>query len=378
MSKRSLVSLGISLSPKGGAALVMNQDKILASAVGAKPASKKAAMVLPEEAVQFCLKKAGLGWSDIQVLGIQSRFAPDWADFISSQFGADRSWFESLWSLPGNFREELRFRNQLKEGLQDLRGQNNSLPNIVLSSDELAIAQGVYHQQNDPNAAVLIMTPPFSSSDTGLWVGEAGQLRQVWRCDFSNSLEHLVRNLAAYSGFRGRWGERQFLRLAEYGEPSLADQLRGELISWQENGELALHADRLVREPQHETDWAELRRILDAEPRRPEQPIGSRELDLARSVVSLLDSWYKDVLKHLQWNLKIKNVYIRSNGPVLERLKQTPRAESAQLLNLQMVSGQEESLLMAAGAAIQAWRGHTDQDWLHKNSRHKLEDHRVV
>ncbi|MGE0764567.1 MAG: carbamoyltransferase N-terminal domain-containing protein [Bdellovibrionales bacterium] len=345
-----LISLGLSLGQRAGAAVLMHPKGVVASAVEERMSNRRPA--LPLQAIQFCLNQAGVkDLSSVDVISLQSRHARDWVDFLANQFAEEKSWIEGLLSLPANLRHELRFRAELRRELAQLGGEAVQLPEVVLVADEQAIVQGLYSQKPMEDVGFLLFDMPFAKMATGLWVAREKNLESIWLQEFPQSLELLVANLAGFCGFRGRMGQRQFLQLSEYGDPRFVEMLKTELFQIEESARFRVNNDILVMEPNLETDWTRLDPLIQDGPRRADQPISSREIDLAHSLVVVLHEWIDEVGRFALEDMKLQQLNVRGQGPLFDRMKSKWRRLP---LNCQLLGLQDEPLLMAAGAAREA------------------------
>lgn len=343
----SVLSLGLSLGPKIGAAVLMNSKGIVASAVEEKWGARKP--TLPLQAIQFCLTQAGLpDLGVIDVIGLQTRHAKDWVDFIATQFTEEKNWIEGLLSFPTNLRHELKFRAELKQELARLGGDKTPLPDLQLIDDEQAIASGLFLQRPPSSTAYLLMDIPFLESATGLWGGQGSELNSVWINEYPQSLELLLANLAGFCGFRGRMGHRQFLQLAEYGEPRFVDLFKQELFFLEQFGQFKILTDILSLTPNRETEWEELGHLFEEGPRRSEQPISSREIDIAHAMVALIQHWGMNLVETLNQDLGLSEVVARGHGPLFDKLKILFKKMRVPTT---FVGQSDEALTMAAGAA---------------------------
>lgn len=361
-SQNSFISLGLSLGARAGAAVLLENGRVLATALEQRPFGARG-VAFPVQAVKYCLERAQVGGlAQVNALGLQSRFALDWTGFLADQFNADRGWLEGLISLPAHFREVLHHRSEIRRDLEELGG-GSAWPELAFVADELALARGLWASRSAREQAILILDLPFARGATGLWMGNREDFRNLWLQDFPQSWELLLHNLSSFCGFRGRMGERQFLQLAEYGEPRFVEWLRGELINLSADGQYQLSENFLVREPQSEKEWVEFQKVFLSEPRFPEQPIGSREIDLAHSYVVVLGEWLERLAAHLRQDFGLNEIAMRGQGALFEKVKRLWREKSLGVTLVQALPS-DEPLLMAAGSALEATalaRGHVPQ-----------------
>ncbi len=341
------VCLGISWAPRTAAAALVGEEGIIASAQEERGGSRR--RLLPQKAIEYCLSHAGLSTIDqISTLALQSKHAADWSDFFATQFSEEKGWIESLITLPGNIRHEYRFRTELKRQLGHM-SRSEEIPEILYVSDELAAAQGLYARHVRQAVALLVLDTPFARSASGLWRAGANGLEEVWRQDYPQSLELLLANLAGFSGFRGRMGQRQFLQLSEYGELRFLDHIN-ELMSVDEFGRFHVNTDRLVMDPARETVWSELGDLFDSSPRKPDQSISSREIDLSFSFFYAIGKWVEQIGKTMKDQLKVPDLMVRGHGPLFDKMKPIMKQNSIQA---QFIPAADDPLLLAMGAGIE-------------------------
>lgn len=353
MPRTPTLSLGLSLGQRTGAAVLLRDQEMIAAAVEQRRSGRAAG--LPLQAVQFCLRQAGLNdLTGVQAIGIQSRSATDWTDFLATQFSADKGWVESLLTFPSNLRQELRFRAEIREEIEQLVNASGEPPQLTLVADELALAQGLYATSPSAASAYLILDVPFARMASGLWTGKGGgPLEQVWLQEFPQSFELLVHNLAGFCGFRGRMGQRQFLQLAEYGENRFTEIFSEELLAIGGDGSFKINTELLEIEPHDESEWKELKRLFQSDPRQPNQPISSREIDLAHALVHSVLGWTARLNEIVVKDLGCTKMLVRASGPLTEKIRGPWRKSTADL-EVKFSAIADEGLLMATGAAVEA------------------------
>lgn len=341
------VCLGISWGPRAAAAALVGEAGIVATAQEERGGVRR--RLLPQKAIEYCLSHAGLSSIDqVATLALQSKHAADWSDFFANQFSEEKGWIESLITLPGNIRQEYRFRTELKDQLEKMSNSEKT-PEILYVSDELAAAQGLFARHVRQAVALMVLDTPFSRSTSGLWRAGANGLEEVWRLDYPHSLELLVANLAGFSGFRGRMGQRQFLQLSEYGELRFLDHIN-ELLTFDEFARFEVNTGRLVMDPARESVWSELGDLFDSSPRKSDQPISSREIDLSFSLFYALGKWVEQLGKTMKDQLKVPDLMVRGQGPLFDKLRPIMKQNSIQV---QFVPAGDDPLLLAIGAGIE-------------------------
>lgn len=334
MDPETTLSLGLSLGPKLGAAVLIGPTGLISAAVESRAGSR---VRLPMKAIQHCLEQGGLkSTSQVGVMALQTRQARE-----------QRSWIENLFA--GTWGTEGALRGRLQKDLSIL-GDPDQFPEMILVNDEQALARGIFVSRAGEPGAILNLDMPFVRQSTALWRGGAAGLESIWHQAYPQSLELLTANLAGFSGFRGRLGQRQFLQLAEYGEPRYVDKIREHLFHLEAQAQFSLGLDYLSLEPATEARWLALADLFTGEARNPAQPIGSREIDLAHSLLEVTNEWALALTKYIEQELVVPQMAVRGQGPLFDRLKALWRKQSLQVIPLSL---QNDSLLMASGAAVE-------------------------
>ena len=120
--------------------------------------------------------------------------------------------------------------------------------------------------------------PPPSAADAAIEIKLLKELR------FPHSLGLLYSAFTDYCGFRINSGEYKLMGLAPYGEPKFADAIRRELIDVKPDGSFRLNLDYFNFLRGTTMTNERFHRLFGGPPRRPEEKIERRHMDVARSI----------------------------------------------------------------------------------------------
>jgi carbamoyltransferase len=126
-------------------------------------------------------------------------------------------------------------------------------------------------------------------STTSLAHGNGGKLEVLREIHFPHSLGLLYSAFTYYTGFKVNSGEYKLMGLAPYGEPRYLEAIKQHLIDIKDDGSFRLNLDYLdfctgLRMTSERFDA-----LFGGPPRKPEDRLGQREMDLAASVQAITE-----------------------------------------------------------------------------------------
>jgi carbamoyltransferase len=182
--------------------------------------------------------------------------------------------------------KNLLLRHRVEQLFRDL-GRRRPPP-MSFGEHHLSHAAAAFHPSPFESAAILTIDGigEWATASVGLGIGHRVDLLEEQR--YPNSLGLLYSLVTLWCGFEPNDGEYKLMGLAPLGHPSFADALR-RLATVHDDGSVTVDA-RLVGwwggDPTHRRALADL---LGGPPRRPDEPVGPRDADLARSMQDLIE-----------------------------------------------------------------------------------------
>jgi carbamoyltransferase len=120
-------------------------------------------------------------------------------------------------------------------------------------------------------------------------VGEGTRLTPRWELHFPHSLGLLYSAFTAYTGFRVNSGEYKMMGLAPYGEPRYADLIRRHLVDVKPDGTFRLDMRYFGYATGLRMTSERFHQLFGGPPRRPDDPVDQRTMDLAASIQQVTD-----------------------------------------------------------------------------------------
>jgi carbamoyltransferase len=133
-------------------------------------------------------------------------------------------------------------------------------------------------------AAVLTIDGVGEWATTSVGIGRGHRLEMLKELHFPHSLGLLYSAFTYYTGFKVNSGEYKVMGLAPYGAPKYAQLILDHLIDLKADGTFRLNQDYFDYCTGLRMTNGAFDRLFGGPPRRPEEPVRQREMDLAASI----------------------------------------------------------------------------------------------
>lgn len=247
------------------AAAVVVDGKLIASAEEERFNRQRHARGMPKEAIDYCLKEAGLKLTDIDVIAIgHNPYAPfhlSAINFVPSRFVRHLA----------NLLIYLWHARQLRK---------RSGARVVFVDHHLAHAASAYFCSGYERANVMTIDGSGETESHALFIGEEGKLRRLWDIKLGgpfargkwHSIGMVYTELTDLLGL-GAHAEGKTMGLASYGKPR---------FSFKEILDIRTHTD-------HTIDTRNIKRLYGQYARKRDEPITEDHKDLAASLQAALE-----------------------------------------------------------------------------------------
>jgi carbamoyltransferase len=163
---------------------------------------------LPERAIRFCLKYAGLTADDL--------------DHVAYSFDPQlrRARFRPEWWVDPRFEEVFLLRlGQVRSAAEELLGRPLRQA-FHFVPHHLAHAASAYYPSGFDRAAILVIDGIGEAAGTSLWKGVGAQIRPVETFDYPHTLGFVWEIVCDYLGF-SHYDASKLMGLAAYGNPEV-------------------------------------------------------------------------------------------------------------------------------------------------------------
>jgi carbamoyltransferase len=345
--------LGLSAYYHDAAAALVSGGEIVAAAQEERFSRRKHDERFPEQAAAWCLRQAGLTPAQLDAVVFYDKPILKFARLLESYLAvAPGGWRTFPQVLPGWLGEKLNLRRTLREELPGLRPD---CP-ILFTTHHQAHAASAFYPSPFAEAAILTVDGVGEWATTTVGRGRGTAIELLREIRFPHSLGLLYSAFTGYCGFRVNSGEYKLMGLAPYGEPRYADLIRTELLDLKDDGSFWLNLDYFAFLHGTTMTNARFHRLFGGPPRRPEDPLEPRHMDLARSVQVVTEEVLLRLARHARELTGLPHLCLAggvalncvANGRLL-------REGPFERLWIQPAAGDAGGAL---GAALAAWHEH--------------------
>ena len=277
--------LGLSAFYHDSAASLVVDGNIVAAAQEERFSRKKNDASFPKQAVEFCLKQAGLTVADLDYVGFYEkpllhfdRLLESWLAFAPSGLRAFRR------ALPLWLKQKLQMPKLLRSSL----GEGYSR-RFVFTEHHESHAASAFFPSPFEDAAILTMDGVGEWTTTSIGMGRGNRMTVLEEIRFPHSLGLLYSAFTYYLGFRINSGEYKVMGLAPYGQPVYRDRILQHLIQLKDDGSFRMDMSYFNYCAGLTMTSPKFHDLFDGPPRQPESPLTQRDMDLAASLQSVTE-----------------------------------------------------------------------------------------
>ena len=276
--------LGISAYYHDSAACLVEDGRVVAAAQEERFTRKKHDADFPAQAVDYCLREAGISRAQVDVVGFYEKplvkFERLMETYTSS---APRGWRSYLMAMPLWLSEKLWIGDDIRDRLEGCEAE------ILFGEHHESHAASAFYPSPFENAAVLTIDGVGEWATSSIGVGRGHALEIVQELRFPHSLGLLYSAFTYFAGFKVNSGEYKVMGLAPYGEPSFVKTIKDHLIEIRDDGSLWMNQEYFTYPYGLTMTGSRMETVLGGPARQPESPLTQREMDLARSIQDITE-----------------------------------------------------------------------------------------
>ncbi|MBN8613560.1 MAG: carbamoyltransferase [Deltaproteobacteria bacterium] len=297
MSKRPLRTLGISCHYHDAAACLVEDGVIVAAAQEERFTRKKHDEAMPVRAMRYCLAEAS--GPEIDAVAFYEKPILKLHRILETALGtAPRGLVPFVHAVPSMLGGKLFVESEIHGALESLKVPGE--PPVLFPEHHLAHAASAYFPSPFEEAAILTLDGVGEWSTSTWGTGKGREITLEAELEFPHSIGLLYSAVTYFCGFKVNSGEYKLMGLAPYGEPRFVKQIRDHLVDVHDDGSIRLALDHfgyldglVMTSPRFDT-------IFGGPPRKPEDRITRREMDLARSIQDVLTDIVLRIGKHVR------------------------------------------------------------------------------
>ena len=318
--------LGLSAYYHDSAAALLKDGDIAAAAQEERFSRKKHDARFPVNAVNYCLAEAGISLSEVDQVAFYDKPFLKFERLLETYHAfAPRGFTSFRMAMPLWLREKLFQKDLLAKELKTLEPGVNWLDRLLFSEHHLSHAASAFFPSPFDEALVLTMDGVGEWTTTSVAIGRGNSLEIFKEIHFPHSLGLLYSAFTYYLGFKVNSGEYKVMGLAPYGEPKYAQTILDHLVDLKPDGSYRLDQSYFDYCTGLTMTNAKFDTLFGAPPRKPEDPLTQREMDLAASVQAVTEEAVLRMTRALREEIGLENLCLAggvalncvANGKVL-------------------------------------------------------------
>ena len=352
--------LGISAYFHDSAAALLIDGQVICAAQEERFSRRKHDARFPYQAIRYCLDQAGLSISQLEAVTYYEKPLLTFERLLETYIGASPRGGRSFVAAMQTWLHEKLFLKQImKKNLQEIAGQDATIPPLLFSEHHLSHAAAAFFPSPFESSAVLCMDGVGEWATTSAWIGEKDQLNPLWEISFPHSLGLLYSAFTSYCGFKVNSGEYKLMGLAPYGTPKYVDVIYDNLIDVKDDGTFRLNLDFFKFHRGFRMTSSRFHALFGQPPRKAESELTPFHMDMAASIQVVTEEIVLALATSLHKETGARNLCLAggvalncvANGRLL-------REGPFDKIWIQPASGDAGSAL---GAALVTWHEHFKQ-----------------
>ena len=318
--------LGLSAFYHDSAAALVDDGRIVAAAQEERFSRRKHDARFPGHAVRYCLGAAGIGIGDVDRVVFYDKPFLKFERLVETYLSFAPRGFKSFrMAIPLWLREKLYLKDLLRKEVRSLPGASRWNGEILFSEHHLSHAASAFFPSPFEQAIVLTMDGVGEWATTSAAIGKGNSLEVHKEIHFPHSLGLLYSAFTYYTGFKVNSGEYKVMGLAPYGEPKYLDQIFEHLVDLKADGSFRLDLSYFNYCTGLTMTNGKFDRLFGAAPRKPDQLLTQRHMDLAASIQAATEEIVLRLTRSLREESAIRNLCLAggvalncvANGKVL-------------------------------------------------------------
>jgi len=301
--------LGISAFYHDSAAALVEDGRIIAAAQEERFTRIKHDARFPENAIRFCLAQGGVALGDLDYVAFYDKPFLKFERLLETYVGfAPRGFGSFRLAIPVWLREKLFQKDLLLKKLGAIDSRFKDPDRLLFTEHHLSHAASAFYPSPFENAAVLTMDGVGEWATTSVSVGHGHSLAMTKEIHFPHSLGLLYSAFTYYTGFKVNSGEYKVMGLAPYGEPRYAPLILENLIDVKDDG--SFYVDQTYFDYCTGLTMTNERfdELFGGPPRRPDEPLTQRHMDLAASVQAVIEHVVLRITRALKRETGLSNL----------------------------------------------------------------------
>ena len=272
--------LGISAFYHDSAAALIKDGVIVAAAQEERFTRIKHDHAFPVHAVSYCLQTAGIEPEQIDFVVFYDKPLLKFDRLLETYLSYAPLGIRSfLMAMPLWLKTKLHLPREIRKALK-----NRYHKKIAFTGHHESHAASAFFCSPFEEAAILTLDGVGEWETAAIGHGRGNKIKLLKALHFPHSVGLLYSAFTYFCGFKVNSGEYKLMGLAPYGEPKYTDVIMDHLIDLKEDGSLAMNMKYFNYCQGLTMTNGEFDRLFGGPPRKSEENITQREMDLAASI----------------------------------------------------------------------------------------------
>ena len=282
--------LGLSAFYHDSAAALVEDGRIVAAAQEERFTRKKHDSRYPHSAIAYCLAEAGIKLDAVDHVVFYDKPFLKFERLLETYLAfAPRGFTSFRMAIPVWLKEKLFQKKLLSDELKSAEPGFDWESRLLFAEHHQSHAASAFYPSPFDEALILTMDGVGEWATTSVGVGRGSSLEMVKEIHFPHSLGLLYSAFTYYTGFKVNSGEYKVMGLAPYGEPKYAKTILENLIDVKDDGSFRLDLDYFDYCTGLTMTNAKFDALFGGPPRKAEQRLDQKHMDLAASVQAVLE-----------------------------------------------------------------------------------------
>ncbi len=296
--------LGISAYYHDSAAALVVDGEIVAAAQEERFTRKKHDADFPANAVDFCLERAGIRIEDLDHVVFYDKPLLKFERLLETYLAFAPSGFGSfVKAMPVWLKQKLYTPRELKKGLGGRYGRR-----FIFTEHHESHAASAFFPSPFEEAAVMTLDGVGEWATASWGVGRGNHLELTHELRFPHSVGLLYSAFTYYCGFKVNSGEYKLMGLAPYGEPRYVDLILDKLLDLKPDGSFRMDMSYFNYCQGLTMTSRKFDGLFGGPPRKPETPLGQREMDIAASIQVVTEEIMLRAARHVHEVTGMRNL----------------------------------------------------------------------
>ena len=351
--------LGISAFYHDSAAALLRDGEIVAAAQEERFTRRKHEAAFPTRAVDFCLQRAGVTLDAVDRIAFYDKPFLKFERLLESYVAfAPRGFRSFRMAIPAWLKEKLFQKKILSDRLAECAGGGAWQARLLFAEHHQSHAASAFYPSPFAEAVVLTLDGVGEWATASVALGREHDLDIIREIHYPHSLGLLYAAFTSYIGFKVNSGEYKVMGLAPYGEPRFAQVILDRLIDVKDDGSFRLDQQYFNYGAGLTMTNAAFDALFGGAPRRADQPLTQRHMDLAASIQAVTEEVVLRLTRALAREGHSRNLCLAggvalncvANGKIL-------RDGQFERIWIQPAAGDAGGALGAAYVAYHRWAG---------------------